>query len=157
MPQKRHIRLPSLPVWFVVASCLLLVILVWLVAFPHAAASSVELVYGTRHVTLETVSTPSALGRGLGGRASLPQDAGMLFVFDKPDIYPFWMKDMRFPIDIVWTLRGKVVDVTTLQPPQTGGQIPTYTPRNSADRVIELNAGQAEQLGLTIGSSVGLR
>ena len=38
---------------------------------------------------------------GLSGRSNLPEDKGMLFVYDKPNFYSFWMKDMLFPIDII--------------------------------------------------------
>lgn len=45
--------------------------------------------------------------KGLSGRDNLAQDQGMLFLFDKPGNYPFWMKDMRFPIDIIFFARYK--------------------------------------------------
>ena len=53
-------------------------------------------------IQAEVVSRLADLRQGLSGRASLPTDHGMLFVFSKSDIYEFWMKDMKFPLDIIW-------------------------------------------------------
>ena len=46
--------------------------------------------------------TPEIQAKGLSGRATLPEDQGMLFIFENPGRYPFWMKDMNFPIDMIW-------------------------------------------------------
>ncbi len=53
-------------------------------------------------IQAEVVSRLADLRQGLSGRDSLPTDYGMLFVFPKSDIYEFWMKDMKFPLDIIW-------------------------------------------------------
>ena len=70
---------------------------------------------------LEVADTDASRTLGLSGRDSLDSGAGMLFTFDAPGIYPFWMKDMKFPLDMVWIDSGKVVDVVTLRPPVPGG------------------------------------
>ena len=53
-------------------------------------------------IKVELAITPEARARGLSGRQGLTQDEGMLFVFDTPGKYPFWMKDMNFAIDMIW-------------------------------------------------------
>ncbi|MFH1078289.1 MAG: DUF192 domain-containing protein [Patescibacteria group bacterium] len=106
---------------------------------------------------IEIVDKDAGRMRGLSGRTSLDQDAGMLFVFDERGFYPFWMKEMLFPLDIVWIDEGKVVDVATLQPPKEGKNIPpSHIPFAQADRVLELNAGMAGDLGLVKGATVTL-
>jgi uncharacterized membrane protein (UPF0127 family) len=58
-----------------------------------------------------------AFYRGLGGYESLPDDRGMLFVFQQPGEYGFWMKDMVMAIDIIWiSVENQVVHVETAQP-----------------------------------------
>ncbi|MFA6077853.1 MAG: DUF192 domain-containing protein [Candidatus Paceibacterota bacterium] len=47
--------------------------------------------------------------RGLSGRKALLPNEGMLFVFEKPDLYGFWMKDMNFGIDIIWIDENKKI------------------------------------------------
>ena len=56
-----------------------------------------------RHcISLEVVNTPATREQGLSTRKSIDVNKGMLFVFDKPQLACMWMKDMRFPIDMVW-------------------------------------------------------
>jgi len=104
---------------------------------------------------LEIADTDATRVQGLSGRDSLDSDAGMLFVFDAPSIYPFWMKEMKFPLDMIWIDGGKVVDVATLRPPVPGELIPpSHIPVASADLVLEINAGKAADLGLVKGAYV---
>lgn len=104
---------------------------------------------------LELATTDAARIQGLSGRERLDPDAGMLFVFDEPGIYPFWMKDMKFPIDILWINGDRIVDIVTLPPPTTGAVVPPrHIPLKMADRVLELKAGEAEKRNLTIGSQI---
>ena len=81
---------------------------------------------------------------GLMFRPSLPSDHGMLFVFDEPDFHTIWMKNCKFPIDIVW-LDGdrRVVDVAPGVPPCKADPCPVYQPMRRASYVVEMNAGQA--------------
>lgn len=104
---------------------------------------------------LEVADSDPARIRGLSGRNSMDQDAGMLFVFDVPGIYPFWMKDMKFPLDMVWIADGRVVDVATLRPPVPTELVPpSHIPLAKANLVLELNAGKAADLGLVKGAYV---
>lgn len=101
---------------------------------------------------VEIADTPEARSRGLGGRDALSDDEGMLFVFEKRGVYPFWMKDTRFPLDIVWINRGIVKEVARLEPPQDPSAVPPWhMPRVFADRVLEVSAGRAEALGIRPG------
>lgn len=101
---------------------------------------------------LEIADTLPARQAGLSGRASLGDNAGMLFVFPASGRHAFWMKDMRFSLDIIWISDGIVVDVVTLPPPYPGLPIPpSHTPDEDADVVLELNAGMAEALGIREG------
>ena len=54
--------------------------------------------------------------RGLSGRPFLAPGSGMLFIFDREDIHQIWMRDMRFPIDLIWMDAGHVVEVTERLP-----------------------------------------
>src|SRR5216684_3115219 len=48
---------------------------------------------------------------GLSKFSKIDKDKGMLFLFEKPDFYPFWMKDMKFPIDIIFIKDDKIVTI----------------------------------------------
>jgi uncharacterized protein len=93
---------------------------------------------------------------GLMFRPSLALDKGMLFIFDgPPEFHTIWMKNCKFPIDIVWLdEEKKVVHVAESVPPCTEDPCPVYQPLRKALYVVELNAGQARREKATVGSLV---
>lgn len=112
--------------------------------------------------TVELAITADQQARGLSGRDEIPANQGMLFVFKPAQKTSFWMKDMKFPLDIVWIHNQKIVDISrNLPPPSTDTStkdLPTYSPSEAVDYVLEINAGQATyfQVGdrVTINDSV---
>ncbi len=113
------------------------------------------LVLSGESVTVELAATPAQRVQGLSGRAALAADHGMLFVFPAVDRYGFWMKDMRFPIDIVWIRDdGSIVSVNNSVLPQT---YPTdFYPVEPVRFVLELPAGFATSYHLIAGSKITL-
>jgi uncharacterized membrane protein (UPF0127 family) len=92
---------------------------------------------------------------GLMFRPSLPVDRGMLFVFEHADFHSIWMKNCRFPIDILWLDEtGRIVHLAEAVPPCRGDPCPTYGPLRRASYVIELNAGQARHERAVVGTRV---
>lgn len=102
----------------------------------------------------EISDTSESRRQGLSGRDSLKPYVGMLFIFGSRGIYPFWMKDMKFPLDIVWLDRGVVVDMVTLQHPNEGSAPAAHVPVHLSDMVLELPAGGADDLGIRKGAYV---
>lgn len=108
--------------------------------------------------TVEVADTDAKKELGLGKRDGMPADHGMYFPFGAAQYWIFWMKDMRFPIDIVWFRDGKVVDVSASVPVDPAGTpLKTYTPSDPADAVLELNAGAAARIGLQRGDALTLK
>jgi uncharacterized membrane protein (UPF0127 family) len=92
---------------------------------------------------------------GLMFRPSLPLDRGMLFVFEDSDFHGIWMKNCRFPIDILWLDEEKnVVHVAEAVPPCKADPCPVYNPMRRAAYVVELNAGQARREKVVLGARV---
>jgi len=105
---------------------------------------------GEVEIKIELVTTSEERAKGLSGLESMPENQGMLFVFDKSDYYSFWMKDMNFAIDIIWIDEDKkIIDITHNADPQSYPQ--TFTPRLRAQYVLEVNAGWAKERGVEIG------
>jgi uncharacterized membrane protein (UPF0127 family) len=97
--------------------------------------------------SLEVAKTPAQRTRGLGNRVSLPQDHGMIFVFSKPAVECFWMKDTHFPLDMIWIDSNKnVIQLIQNVSPSTYPE--TFCPDQPAKYVIELNAGTARSVGI---------
>ncbi len=81
----------------------------------------------------------------------------MLFQFAAPGAYPFWMKDMHFPLDIIWLSQGKVVALATLSPPGPGQEPVAHDPGVAADQVVEINAGLAAKDGISVGMQLDIQ
>lgn len=108
-------------------------------------------------LTVEVADTPSLRTQGLSGRKEMAQDHGMLFIFEKEEVYSFWMKDMHFPLDFIWIRDDVVADISKNVPvPETDDErfLPTYTPSVPVDKVLEINAGIANELGIKVGDKV---
>lgn len=101
--------------------------------------------------SVEIADEPGERNRGLGERESICDDCGMIFLFDKPGYYSFWMKDMRFPLDFVWIAGDKIIDIDKNMPPDYSG---TLKPETSVNKVLEVNAGVCERYGIGIGDEV---
>ena len=92
---------------------------------------------------------------GLMFRPSLPLDRGMVFIFETADFHAIWMKNCKFPIDILWLDEARtVVHVENGVPPCKADPCPVYQPLRRAAYVVELNAGQARREGAVVGSAI---
>ncbi len=105
-------------------------------------------------ITIEIADTESARVEGLSGRSALSENAGMLFVFDVADYHTFWMKDMQFPIDIIWIRDGLVVGVSENLMPEGPNPTAIYAPPKPVDSVLEVFAGFVEEHGIRAGDAV---
>jgi uncharacterized membrane protein (UPF0127 family) len=104
-----------------------------------------------QRVSLEIVDTPGKQAKGLGERDSLAWHHGMYFEYEKPGFYAFWMKGMRFSIDIVWLRDSRIVDLDANVPFEKGGNGPTLRPSVLVDAVLEVPAGYSAASGWQIG------
>jgi len=92
---------------------------------------------------------------GLMFRPSLPQDHGMLFLFGQPGFPGIWMKNCKFPIDILWLdNEHKVVHVEQAVPPCRKEPCAVYQPLRQASFVLEINANQARREKADVGSTL---
>ncbi len=96
---------------------------------------------------------------GLSKHNSLPEDKAMVFIFEKPDYYRFWMKDMKFPIDIIFIKDNKIVKIYENAPilKKSVTELPIYSPPEQIDKALEINAGLSKKLNFKIGDIVEFR
>ncbi|MEX2043581.1 MAG: DUF192 domain-containing protein [Patescibacteria group bacterium] len=98
------------------------------------------------------------LAKGLMGAEPLPDDQGMLFVYEEPSTPRIWMKGVSFPIDIVWISGDTVTQVTPGVPPPKPGaadaDLPRYSPDGPVDKVLEVDAGWARRHSVQSGDPV---
>lgn len=144
MSDSKSKKLPS--VLLVVMAVLLLMTSVIIFSFLPSGS----LVINDHRVSVVRADSSSEREQGLSGRESLGENDGMLFVFDSPSPYCFWMKDMKFPIDMIWLdANKKVVSVRSNVTPESYPE--TFCPNQDAVYVLEVNAGKAEAWGVKAG------
>lgn len=95
--------------------------------------------------------------KGLGGREEPKGFSGMIFPYSYSAKHAMMMREMEFPIDIIWLNNGKVVDLAPNVPIEPGvpeEQLKKYYPRADANLVLELPAGWSEENELKIGDKL---
>jgi uncharacterized protein len=92
---------------------------------------------------------------GLSNHNNLPENEGMLFPFKQPGLYPFWMKNMQFPIDIIYIKDNKITTIYRNVPVPTNKQSPpVYMPKTVSDTVLEINANLSKKYNFKMGDKV---
>ena len=116
--------------------------------------STAQIVIAGVRLTVKLATTLPAQERGLSGLPSLPNDEGMLFVFDHEDYWGFWMINMSFPLDIIWfnSARQVVWTEPNLKPCSTY-DCPVITPNVKSMYVLEVNAGFIVAHHITLGTT----
>ena len=132
---------------------LFLAVFVAIVVLLYPQTYKSEVVLGGKTFLVDVADTNYLLSKGLSGREPLGSDEGMFFVFQKPDIHTFWMKDMNFPIDIIWMDENfDVIHIEKSISPETYPK--TFTSKENSMYVLEISAGESQKLGIKIGDEV---
>jgi uncharacterized membrane protein (UPF0127 family) len=146
-------------------ACLVLVVYIFGFVVPRAfdlgymcresyRSDKVLMINGNMLVAnVQVAGTEPERVQGLSGKACIPKDSGMLFVFDNPSAYGIWMKDMKFPIDIVWLGADKrIMHIEKNAEPSSYPKV--FTPITPALYVLEVKDGHADKLGLKLGDKL---
>jgi uncharacterized membrane protein (UPF0127 family) len=102
---------------------------------------------------LEVPKTQEQYRRGLIQRPALGPWRGMWFRFSPAQSVGFWMHQCLVPLDLVFLRDGKVVEIKAQLPACPRLPCPSYKASEAVDGVVELQAGRAAELGLTVGSA----
>lgn len=120
---------------------------------PQDLSEVTGLITSNATYRLEIANSAAERQKGLSCRASMTEDAGMLFVFEDPGVYRFWMKDTFIPLDMIWLDEDK--RIVYIEPDVQPDSFPThFGPQESSLYVIELNAGQAALAGIEVGQQL---
>jgi hypothetical protein len=120
--------------------------------FPRGTLEIAQAGGKTFPFSIEIATTPAQHEYGLMFRRSLPEDAGMLFLFSPDQPVSFWMKNTFIPLDMLFVRGdGTIEKIVTHAPPQSLANISSDEPVRG---VIEINGGAADRLGLATGDKV---
>ncbi|MBI4089644.1 MAG: DUF192 domain-containing protein [Candidatus Levybacteria bacterium] len=105
---------------------------------------------------LRIADSPKEKEIGLSETKLLPENEGMLFTFEKPDYYSFWMRNMKIPIDMIYIANQEIVTIyNNIKPPtNSSGNLTIYTPTEPSDKVLEIQAGLSEKYKFKNGDKV---
>jgi len=100
--------------------------------------------------------TSELVAKGLAVKNQLKENEAMLFVFEESAKHSFWMKDMKFPIDIIWlNSNGKVVYIEqNLQPCVLALICTSYSPNTDSQYVLETVAGFTQRHNVSVGTEI---
>jgi uncharacterized membrane protein (UPF0127 family) len=110
-----------------------------------------------RAFNLEVASDTASRGVGLGGRDDLAEDSGMLFVFPLEGLHRFWMKDVSFPLDLIYIAgNGTIMDIQGMlpEPGVADADLTLYEPPVKVLLAMEIDGGLARRLGIEEGMTV---
>ncbi len=128
-------------------------ILLFLIFTAAACNTTPTMTINGHKLDIEIVDTNDERRLGLSNRDSMPENHGMLFVFENEIEHSFWMKDMRFDLDFIWIKDEKVVQIT---PNVSKNSTEIYKPNVPVDSVLEVNAGWITEKGVRVGDSIDL-
>ena len=115
--------------------------LLWLLS-RNVTFKKKEIRFVKKKLTAFIADTPRKMTVGLMFRKSIRQNECMLFAFPNDGQHPIWMRNMRFPLDIVWLDdKRRVVDFVESAKPSSGFDLSGYKSKEQSRYVIELNAG----------------
>jgi len=141
--------------WGMVRVLIIAVIVIAVLVALQPKGDSIS--FGSHTFHVEVANDVFEQARGLSGRDAIGADEAMLFIFPLVKERTFWMKDMRFPIDIIWLRGGVVVGITPDVPPEPGvpeDALIRYPSPGQVDQVVEVAAGTAARIGIHEGDAV---
>ena len=114
---------------------------------------TVETASGAKHrFNVELATSPQQIAQGLMYRRQMAPDAGMLFIFERPDPATFWMKNTFIPLDMIFIgVDGRIMNIAERTIPQTETPVPASGPTRA---VLEVNGGTSARLGIKPGDRV---
>lgn len=113
---------------------------------------------GTKSIRAEIADEENERMTGLMFRTKMPENEGMLFIFENERVLAFWMKNTRIPLTIAYADRlGKIVDIQDMEPASEMDMNPrTYPSAQPAQFALEMNKGWFKKNGVNIGDKIQL-
>lgn len=135
---------------FIVFLVLVLILVIFWRPAAQPAPATASLIIGNTKVAIEIAQTPAELTKGLSGRQNLAENSGLFFIFPNTDTYGIWMKEMNFPIDIIW-LDENLQIVFTKENTSPESYPEVFASNTPARYVLEVLAGFVQKNKISVG------
>jgi len=138
---------------FLIITIILLLLGVFILAMNHSPYGNKKSIVKVKDqpVRVELVKTREKMEQGLSGRKGLCEACGMLFLFEKKGIYSFWMKDMKFDLDLIWIDGKSIIKIERSIP---ASYPDTMKNEVAADKVLEVPSGFCDRYGILVGDKL---
>jgi hypothetical protein len=147
---------PSTTIILIVGVVLILVGLIASFAVTHFKPTT-QVRIGSGIYSLWLADTDTARFQGLSNIEKIHLNGGLLMAFDSDRAHGIWMKDMNFPLDLIWLdSNKKVVYIVKNAPPESPART-VYTPKEPALYVLELPAGSVQKAGIKTGDTAAFK
>ncbi len=124
-------------------------------SYADTKVKTIPLRIGKEQFVVEIADTTEKQLLGLMYRKVVPDNYGMLFVYEDEDRRGFWMKNTKVHLDMIHLDANKqVVDMFINVPPCKREPCQTYISERAAQYVLELRGNRATELNLKIGDPV---
>jgi uncharacterized protein len=133
---------------------LILILIIFFFFWRNQKNNQMMLKAGDCLFKVEVVNDDFSHYQGLSNRDSLCPDCAMLFLFPEADNLRFVMRNMNFPLDIIFIKNGKVLNYYQNALPEGSSPQKTYSSADLADTVLELNAGQIKKCKISINQEI---
>jgi len=135
---------------------LLLMALIFFIVSPQKRSDNI-VCFESSCIYVELATTPKEMTTGLMNRTSLPENMGMLFIFDEEGIHNFWMKNTLIPLDMIWLdENGKIVYIKKNAQPCYVPICPAFGPGSSSKYGLEVNGGYTERNKINVGGKASI-
>lgn len=131
----------------------------WRLDLPWTSYSAIVTV-GDIEIEAEIADTNALRSRGLSFRDGLEPGHGMIFIFDDASPRSFWMREMRFCLDIIWIENGEIVGAAEHACPEPGvadQDLQRYRSPEPVTYVLEMPAGWLDKNGFGVGTPVTIQ
>jgi hypothetical protein len=139
--------------FFLVSAFLLLIVVVLFFIFLNWSKKESSVYISGKQLTVEIADNPSERYLGLSSRKNLLEDHGLLFIFSDYAKRRFVMRDMNFPLDIIFIKDGVVKEIKADCPPEGNNPLVIYESKDDINMVLEVPASYAKKNNIVIGSS----
>lgn len=113
-----------------------------------------KVIINDKIVNVEIAGTAEKHYQGLSNRENLCENCGMLFVFPDKKERTFVMRDMNFPLDIIWIDDDKIVKIDKNLPSEGSNPKILYSSGQPVNYVLEVNAGFCDKNNIKIGDKI---
>jgi len=139
---------------FVFPAFIILLIIVISVFFYQNSREISQVCIKDQCFAVELAKTSAEHAKGLSNRTSIDQSNGMLFIFQKAEIYSFWMKDTLIPLDMIWINDNKIVFIERNAQPCFETSCPIFNTNAAANYVLEINGNLSNEYNISEGEIV---